>query len=125
GRASRGGDQRPADPQPDAAGAHPAPGRPRDAGADARRVALRLRVTAADRGPRRQRGLRLPPAETAGPDQRLSSGVPSNPVLIFAMVFAASDSTRTTRTPTSAPSTSLIADVIASRRVRAARLNSR
>src|SRR5207302_10264167 len=50
---------------------------------------------------------------------------PKRWALILAMVFAAFDSTRTTRTPTSAPSTSRIAEVMASRSVGAARVNSR
>src|SRR5262249_60978921 len=54
-----------------------------------------------------------------------SQVVPERSALIVAIVLAASESTRTTRTPTWAPSTSRMAEVIASRNVGAARLNSR
>src|SRR5262245_47081503 len=50
--------------------------------------------------------------------------VPRRPALICAMVFAASDSTRITRTPRFARSTSAIVDRTASRSVLAARSTS-
>src|SRR5437660_292593 len=52
-------------------------------------------------------------------------GNPSKDALIFAIVLAESDSTRTTRTPTPAFSTWTMADLMASSRFFAVRSNSR